>query len=162
MANLHQNALMRKGNPMEMKNLQIETVNRYFQNQNRGDLKGVVDLFDPDGHEIQNVHLPLLSGPDASRKLCEGLYGRTKERAFKPLRIGYSGDGRTVMVEWEAELTFRQGAVVGDLRVPRDLQTKMRGVNIFTFPRNSAKISRLDIYHETSSVPILIRKMQDA
>lgn len=35
---------------MEMKNLQIETVNRYFQNRNWGDLKGVVDLFDPDGH----------------------------------------------------------------------------------------------------------------
>jgi limonene-1,2-epoxide hydrolase len=145
--------------PMDKKRARIEVVQKYFYGQNKEDREAVVGLFEPTGHEIHNVYFPILQGPDAARKLCDALYARTKRREFKVIAIALTEDGNTFMTQWEATLTYRQGAVVGDLAVPHDFDTTLRGVNVFSFCSGSEKIRRLDIFHETTSIPTQLKKL---
>lgn len=146
---------------MDKEKIRIEAVQQYFDGQNQGDREAVVRLFEPAGHEIQNVYFPILHGPGAAGTLCDALYARTKKRAFKVVAIAVAEDGRTVMAQWEATLTYPKGAIVGDLEVPCDLEANLRGVNVFSFNPDAEKIKRLDIYHETTSVSTKIKKLID-
>ncbi len=132
-----------------------EIANDYFTNQNTGDKEAVAALFD-DRAEVYNVNLPPVRGKDGVRAFCENLYARTSARQFRVLDSAISHD--SVMIEWQAKLSFRAGAKIGSWEVVSPFEAELRGVNKFEFTPGTDFIRCLRIYHETTTVSQLAQK----
>ena len=127
----------------------VEIVRKYFSGQNKSDADGVTPLFADDA-EVYNVNFPPFRGKDGIRAFCQNLFERTATRQFNIVDIAENRD--FVMAEWTVNMTFREGAKLGHLKLTKPFDVELRGINKFEFEPNSDKIKCLRIYHETTTV----------
>ena len=127
----------------------IDVIRRYFEAQNRSDADAVVRLFSDDA-VVVNAAFPPVTGHDGLKGFAGGLYTRTSARQFVTLKIFENNDDAAA--EWEVEMTFRAGAVIGPHTLSKPFTVRLRGVNVFEFKKNSEVITKMSVYHETSTV----------
>lgn len=130
-------------------------IEQYFKARVNFDFQTLATLFTEDV-EIYNVHFPVYKGITGIQAFCSDFQQRVEYCVFTILDILQEGD--RAMVEWRASLTYKQGALVGGIKVTQPFTLTLRGINRFDFKND--KISCLRVYHETTTVLQLVKQQE--
>ncbi|MEK6964106.1 MAG: nuclear transport factor 2 family protein [Nanoarchaeota archaeon] len=130
----------------------LDTVKRYFKALTEFNVSGLLEVFTSDV-EIHNVNFPVYKGVEGVRKYCENFQGRIAQAKFDLLVVLEKEN--FVLAEWEARLTYREGAQVAGVVVGKPFTFSLRGMWRADFVGN--KIQCLRIYHETTTAVDLAR-----
>jgi len=131
-----------------------EVIEQYFELEEIGDVEGVVNLCD-ELVLVVNAANPIQFGKEGARQYVQTFKNRTEHRLFKIGEISIFED--TAMVWWDAEVRFKSGIAFGQIISNSEFDALLSGVCRFRFSREG-KITELDVFHETTSVPILASK----
>ncbi len=130
----------------------LDTIKRYFKARAESDASALLEVFAPDA-EIHNVNFPVYKGVEGVRAYSENFKGRIAHAKFDILVVLEKEN--LVLVEWEAQLTYRVGAQVAGVVVGKPFTFSLQGMWRFDFVGD--KIQCLCIYHETTTAVNLAR-----
>src|SRR3989344_9595692 len=103
-----------------------QLIELYFKARGESDFETLRKVFSDDV-QIYNVHFPVYTGIEGIQNYCMDFQKRISHSTFEIIKIIETDN--LAMVEWNAVLTYKKGALVAGMEIKTPFILKLRGIN---------------------------------